>query len=165
MMVFLTGRRGSGKTTLSHGLEELGYLRVHAASIAESRGLTKDELGVYVGLAECLHDTLDEHHGDIVVDGSPRTRQQASMVRELSTSRACIVIVLDADEELSGRRMRERGNETVTIERAHQRWREVEQPALEDLPLHTIDARLAPERILQETLLHITQTSHRTNPA
>jgi len=152
MMVFLAGRRGSGKTTLAHQLETVGYLRVHPASIAENLRLPKDELGVFIGLTEHLRKELDRLTGDIVVDGSPRTAQQAVLTMEIAARERCTVLVLDVTEELSSRRMRERGNDDLVIQRAHRRWVEVERPALEAVSFHTIDATLAPEIVFKQAL-------------
>jgi adenylate kinase family enzyme len=152
MVIFLAGRRGSGKTTLARGLQTAGFSWVHAATIAEEHDLVKDELGVYLGVEIPLRDAIEALDGDVVVDGCPRTREQASMINALSEQRPCCVIMLDATEELSGQRMLERGNAAITVQRAHVRWTAVEYPALKTLGHLVLDATRTPEDLLTEVL-------------
>lgn len=80
--VYLLGRMGSGKTTISYALRSLGFQRVSAGDVSRalgSIGLTNDGLdpregaiqrGVECGIASALA------RGDVVIDGFPRHLNQ-----------------------------------------------------------------------------------------
>lgn len=152
MVLYLTGRRGSGKTTLATELARVGYLRIHAAAIAEEHELLKDDFGSYIGLAGPLREEIARSAGDIVVDGSPRTPDQAELVRFLAARIPSVVVLLDVSAATSSLRMRNRGNSEITIERADRRWEAVEHPTVQGLEHYRIDASQTPDAIFRDAL-------------
>lgn len=122
MIIYLVGRRGSGKTTLALSLEKHGFNRVHPASIAEELDLPKDVEGSYIGVGSYLLAAISKAGPLVVVDGAPRTQDQREVVVELGRNRPYLVVELNADEALSAARMRGRGNTAEAVLRAHRRW-------------------------------------------
>jgi adenylate kinase family enzyme len=140
MIVFLAGRRGAGKTTLARELGGYGFARVHTTAVAEMHGIEKDAGGVFHGLAAHLGEVIVAAGPRVVVDGCPRTHEQARLIDTLSVRRRCLVVELVADEALSRQRMAARGNAASSIERAQVRWELTEQPALAGFETLRLDA-------------------------
>lgn len=143
-------------------MHSIGFARVHTASVAATYGAQKDALGSLHGFMDPLRDAILAAGELVVVDGSPRTEEQALLVQDIGTLKPFLVVELVADEALSRARMALRGNNETTIQRAQVRWENSEKEALRGLVGLRLDAAFPTAALLSEirTVLGAALTSH-----
>lgn len=132
-LLLLAGRRGSGKSTSASALETAGWTLVHTASVAAAAQCPKDPSGVLLRVVEPLSAAVAAAGARVVVDGSPRSIEQALWVEQMATAHDVHVVVLDIPSTTAADRLHRRGESETTIARAQHRWDETEGSVLEHL--------------------------------
>jgi adenylate kinase family enzyme len=126
MLVLVLGLPGSGKSTLSRRLEKRGWLYLHPGKHARAKGwvstahATRAELLAVKGLAESFIDAVKAavEAGSVVVDGFPRSQEQAALLLQsgLSFTGVHLEFPAGSEKQLSVARQEKRVKEDgVTV--------------------------------------------------
>lgn len=114
-VVFLLGRPCSGKGTIGHLLKDYEFIHISAGQLLrekfpvgtkERNKLDKGELIDINTTNNCIKEMLGKKQGLVILDGYPRTPEQAQFA--LTIPRVQCVVVLDCPKEELYRRVRMR---------------------------------------------------------